>query len=622
MARIVNLYLIVTGITTALVLMMPWLVVLGFFALILPGLILGWTPTAFLWGLGFALPWYLLRPILGDYLAIVPAMLMAAAIFWFGPQPSFLQSRARLAQTIRPEIVPAAPIRLAGHVRVDVVSRELEQDPPGVPYDRAASERRPYVCDALCAALLATPGVKSVTVNAHGYSEQAGAALTPHARTFRVVPRSDCAQPTVRPRNADALGLDRPSRGIVKAAGGFVATRQAEWDVRLSTTDCIVAEAPRTEHDFIIREHSYRAFAADPPRSTSWSLGPLSVSVERLDVTDGTGTPLLSKTLASTQALKRPLHIAAAGGLDNFRFEWGRKRLSNGSDYQLSANQLLADHTNLRTEADRAAIVRASRERLAQALDDATLPASDPAFRLAEPWLRSLEGQTATDGDARLLVRAIRDPRVTNVDGIWGAIKALGDRAADLRAPMVERIASADLSMGEPPKSIGRALNSLPPGTFVSMTETERSILADPQRRVLAPGLISRQSDRGAAAEPVLLEMLDYHLRKIADNKRKRGASSDGDLVVVDRVRMAFCQLGPAASAALPVIDALTSQGLVDRRFAEDREWHLMLARMGKPIEDIPKPQNLSGSEAQFHRNLQQRLDRFRPDRDCRGQWS
>jgi hypothetical protein len=219
-------------------------------------------------------------------------------------------------------------------------------------------------------------------------------------------------------------------------------------------------------------------------------------------------------------------------------------------------------------------------------------------------------------------VRAIRDPRVTNVDGIWGAIKALGDRAADLRAPMVERIASADLSMGEPPKSIGRALNSLPPGTFVSMTETERSILADPQRRVLAPGLISRQSDRGAAAEPVLLEMLDYHLRKIADNKRKRGASSDGDLVVVDRVRMAFCQLGPAASAALPVIDALTSQGLVDRRFAEGREWHLMLARMGKPIEDIPKPQNLSGSEAQFHRNLQQRLDRFRPDRDCRRQWS
>jgi len=622
MTRIVNLYLFVTGITTALVLLMPWLVVLGFFALILPGLILGWTPTAFLWGLGFAVPWYLLRPVLGDYPAIVPAALVAAAIFWFGPQPSFLQSRSRLAQAIRPEVVPAAPIRLAGHVRVDSVSLELEQDPPGAPYDRAAFERRPYVCDALCAALLATPGVKSVTVNAHGYSEQAGAPLIAHARTFRLVPRSDCARPTVRPRNADALGLERPSRGIVKSDGQFVATLQAEWDVRLSTTDCIVAEAPRTEHDFIIRKHSYRAFAADPSPSTSWSLGPLSVSVERLDLTDGTGTPLLSKTLASTQALKRPLHIDVAGGLDNFRFEWGRKRLANGRDYQLAANKLLADHTNLRTEVDRAAIVRASRDRLAQALDDPALPASDPAFKLAQPWLRSLEAKTATGDDASLASRAIRDPRVTDFDGIWNAIEALGERATDLRAPMIERIASADLSAAEPPKAIGRALGSLPPGAFAMLTDTERAILADPKRRVLAPGLISRQADRGAAAVPVLIDMLEYHLRKIAENKTRRGASSDGDLAVVDRVRMAFCRLGPDASTALPAIDTLASQGLVDRRFAQAREWHLMLARLGKPVADIPKPEKLSGSEAQFHRNLQQRLDRFNPDRDCTGQWS
>jgi len=47
-----------------------------------------------------------------------------------------------------------------------------------------------------------------------------------------------------------------------------------------------------------------------------------------------------------------------------------------------------------------------------------------------------------------------------------------------------------------------------------------------------------------------------------------------------------------------------------------------MLARLGKPVGDIPKPTKLSGSEAQFHRNLQQRLDRFNPDRDCTGQWS
>lgn len=408
----------------------------------------------------------------------------------------------------------------------------------------------------------------------------------------------------------------------MKSDGKFVGTLQAEWDLRLSTTDCIVAEAPRTDYDFIIRKHSYRAFAADPPRRTGWSLGPLSVSVERLDVSDGSGKPLLSKTEASTQALLRPLHIAAAGGLDNFRFEWGRKRIAHGAGYQLAANQLLADHTNLRTEVDRGAIVRASRDRLEQALDDATLPASDPAFKLAEPWLRSLETRTTTGEDARLVARAIRDPRVTDFDGIWNAIQALGDRAADLRPPMIDRIASSDPSAGEPPKPLGRALHSLPPGTFAGLTETERAILDDPAQRVLAPGLISRQSDRGAAAVPVLIEMLGYHLRKIAENRTIRGASSDRDLVVVDRVRMALCQLGRDGSAALPAIDALASQGLVDRRFADGREWHLMLARIGKPVSDIPKPAQLSGSDVQFHRNLQQRLDRFNPAQDCRGQWS
>jgi hypothetical protein len=220
------------------------------------------------------------------------------------------------------------------------------------------------------------------------------------------------------------------------------------------------------------------------------------------------------------------------------------------------------------------------------------------------------------------LARPIRDPRVRYFDGIWGALEPLGNSAADLRAPMIERIATADLSADEPPKAIGRALGSLPPGAFATLTGAERAILADPNRRALAPGLISRQSDRGAAAVPPLVEMLDYHLRKIAENKTRRGASSDGDLVVVDRVRMAFCRLGRDASTALPAMEALASQGLVDRRFAEGREWHLMLARVGKPVTDIPKPANLSGNEAQFHHNLQQRLDRFNPDRDCRGQWS
>jgi hypothetical protein len=586
--------------------------------LILPGIILGLLPTAFMWGLGFAIPWYLLRPAMGDYPAIVPALLIAAALFWFAPISSASQSKARLAQSIRPEILPADKIRLAGHIRVEIPSLTVERQPPETKYGTAEAARRPYVCDALCAALLATPGVESVTVNNHGEAQDGDAPLTLHARTFRVVPKAQCTASTVRPQQADALDISRPRPpgGIMR---GLVQTFQAEWDVRLSTTDCIVAEAPRTDYDFVIRKHRYRAFADQRPKKSDWSLQPLAVSVERLDVADRGGHLLLSKTLASTRALVQPLFIAPEGGIENFRFQWARKLLTNGKRYeQFKPDQLLADHTTLRTEVDRAAIIKAARERLALAVADASLPATDSAFKLVDPWLRSLDGQKMNDDDRALLAKLIRDPRVTDYNGIWGAIKAMGDHGSELRAPMIDRIATLDWRSDNNLKSIGRALDTLPAGTFANPSEAEFAILADPERRTMAPGLISRQADRGAAAVPLLVGLLDYHLRELARPSPESYTARPDHMAVVGRVATALCRLGRDGSAALPAIDALATQGLVDRRFADDRDWHLMLARIGKPISSIPKPKNLSGSEDRFHRNLQSRLERFRPDRDCR----
>jgi hypothetical protein len=622
MTRIVNLYLLVTGGLAFVALAAPWLVIIGMMMLILPGLILGLAPTAFLWGLGFAIPWYALRGVLGDYLAIAPAAAIAAAFFWLVPQASISQSKARLAQSIRPEVMPGEPIRLSGDILLSSFAMATEKGEPNAPYDRDELARRPYVCDALCAALLATPGVTSVTVNSHDRIEDGG-PLTLHARTFRLIPKSECSGATVRPKDPDQLGLVRrsaePREGIRQLLARPI---QAEWDVRLSTRECMVAEAPRQQYDFIIRKHNFRAFSDDSPKRSHWSLQPLEVTVDRLDVTDGRGVILLSKTLARTSALAAPLHIGTSGGMENFHFEWGRKSLSNGQRYEhFNANQLLADHTSLRTEVDFATVMKATRDRLAHALDDPGLPASDPAFKLSSPWLHSLEGQRLTRDDRDMVAKLVRDSRVTNFDGIWAAIKSMGDDAVELRGPMIDRIAATDLSASDPPRALGRSLGSLPPGTFAKLTEAERAILADPARRVLAPGLISRQADRGAEAVPMLLEILEFHLRDIARERTERMSRASDNMIPVDRVRMAFCLMGSEAASALPVIEKLTGEGLVDSRFAESREWHLMLVRLGKTVREIVKPKNLSGTEARFHRNLQERLDRFRPDR-CGPQWS
>ena len=59
-------YLWVTGIGAAIALAMPWLVVVGLMALIVPGVILGAMPSAFAYGVVFALGWFPLHRVIGD----------------------------------------------------------------------------------------------------------------------------------------------------------------------------------------------------------------------------------------------------------------------------------------------------------------------------------------------------------------------------------------------------------------------------------------------------------------------------------------------------------------------------------------------------------------------------
>src|SRR5688572_14131356 len=71
--KFLTIYLLVTGIVAAVALAMPSLVVLGFFLLILPGVVLSLAPTAFLWGCAFTASWLAARILLGGTLLTVLA---------------------------------------------------------------------------------------------------------------------------------------------------------------------------------------------------------------------------------------------------------------------------------------------------------------------------------------------------------------------------------------------------------------------------------------------------------------------------------------------------------------------------------------------------------------------
>jgi hypothetical protein len=79
-------YLIITGIGAFVALTMPWLVIIGSF-LIVPGIILASMPTAFMYGVAFALFRLPLGSVLSGASLNVMSGVATLALFWAIPQP-------------------------------------------------------------------------------------------------------------------------------------------------------------------------------------------------------------------------------------------------------------------------------------------------------------------------------------------------------------------------------------------------------------------------------------------------------------------------------------------------------------------------------------------------------
>ena len=612
MAQLLKLYLVVTGIGAFIAVAFPAIVVIGLF-LIVPGLILSLMPTAFLYGCVFAALWFPLQSWLGPLPATAIALPATALLLYAIAMPSNAISRARLAEAAKPNVTPHQPLIIAGHVRLDMPSVTTE------PFDPANPKAvRPVACNALCAAMLFTPGVDSVTLNPSGARDATEATATgaapldPAARTFRRVPRAQCTE-TLRPTDAGGFGPDYDG----------VRALEAEWNLRLSTSDCIIAVPTRQQHDLVVVQGSYRLFG-DRVGGKGWSLGARAVGVDRLEIRRADGNVLLRALIAKTEALTRPLLITPGGSLENFSFGWSRTELYNTGRYAtLDTAGLLKAHTNLVLTADPVATARLARDRLQAMVDDPAVTAADTGWSAAEGYFAQLRKTRIDEADRRLLPALIRDQRMVRFRGIWDAIHAFGDQGAILRDAMVDRLAAPGSDDDrEARRILGQAIANLPPATFASPSPAELRLLGDPALRSRAPGLIARQADRGAAAVPLLLDIIEYHSRAWADSRndttRRREPGDNRDAVTIDAVRMAFCRLGPAGASALPRLTALERERDAARLPWGDREWTFALARLGQPIESFVKPDNLSGTTEQFHANLRRRLANFRPDQDCR----
>ena len=281
MQKFLTIYLLVTGIVAAVALAMPSLVVLGFFLLILPGLVLSFAPTAFLWGCVFTASWRAARIPLGNTLftalaagAITAVALMAVTM------PNRSAGKAAYLASLLPDITPPGRIAMKGDIRLDL---------PGPRRDninsRGKSGQRGFSGDNLCLALLFTPDVTSVTINnssrlsAQDHRTGTG-GFDPEARTYRLVLKAQCPDGGLLPDLTGASGLFGGKLEEGKALN-------AEWNLKLANEVCLTRSAPIDRHDILVRRGSY---GGPIHRATGWSLAPRQPSIEYVEIRDAEGS--------------------------------------------------------------------------------------------------------------------------------------------------------------------------------------------------------------------------------------------------------------------------------------------------------------------------------------------
>lgn len=592
MPKFLKPYLIITGVMGFLALAMPDLVLIGFFMLIIPGLILSLAPTAFLWGCAYGVAHWLARSRIGPKWVVLGAVPVTAAILCAIPLPSILFAQAKLARYHLDPVAPTRPIRPTGDVRLE---RTMSSE-----------------CDNQCLALLFEPGVRSVTVNntrAISFAQiSSGAApLAQNAKTFRLKPSGQCAPGDPKPEISG--GYFGKSRDDNRAMA-------AEWKARLTSQFCLSSAPPTARYDLLLRSGLWRA-SDEPGERTNADYAEIRTGANRL---------LMRVFNLRIWSLQAPLNIAFTGGIENFSPGWGRSQWPTGVSNQWEApGQALDAALAVRRSADQAGALALTRAALSTAVADPALPADAPIFQSVGDYLEMLNPSGAKPEDRVLVERLIADPRLDDLEGA-GLLPKIFDASelAQLRPAIIAKLSSLPASVDPRTHGLGGVLRSWPEGAFAQLSEGEQLLLKDIDRRARANGLIERLSDLGQPGAPMLVQILDEHERARSSINRE---DRTRDQVMISWEReahgnagsaaiRALCRLGPAAKGELGHL--LEIERRSTKKDFGRRDWDRMMVRVGKPVDQIGKPENLSSSEANYQRDLREFLERFDPERSCR----
>ncbi|MBM3787762.1 MAG: hypothetical protein FJW30_25695 [Acidobacteria bacterium] len=427
-------------------------------------------------------------------MAIGSALLLG----WAAPQPWRRSELQEFRSANLPDVLPASPVLLAGDIRLDLPWRSY----PKIDPDK---------CHALCAAVLDTPGVRSVTIAYHEGDH--GTKARPNPVSFRLLPRNTGLSRGASLSKPEEI-LDQmpamPSEAgsiddQVREHQAREAKRQRDrqlvaigWGLRLAARQKLIREQAEESPDMVVRitdEHHK---------------GGSALRVSRVEVLDRRGKALLRRSFVAGNPLAAPLRYTGSGGLDNFRVHLSRERVSSGPEYpELRPITELFLHSSLaRPKLDPEAVGMAL-ERLRSAAENPAHGTDNADLALAEAWIPTIDwSKPLSASQLTALGAVIADGRIPLPKELFSyPAGATSMVARELRGPLATRILNPETTSASR-TDLAKLLARMPPGTFQTLLAGEETILRSQELREHAYPLIARLADRGEAAIPALCTIL------------------------------------------------------------------------------------------------------------------
>jgi hypothetical protein len=568
-----------------IVFLFPNLIVWGFFMLILPGIIMGFLPTAAIYLVLFSIAWFVLnRKHAG--LAILTGIGVVWAVGFYFPN-QLNQATAVALEDAKPrEREPAAPLTNVRVVAIDT----------GYPYWSDS-------CGDLCQVLLFNGEVEHVIlIPPAGPPPKNYRAVSPDRVAYRIAPAADC--------------LDNPDK-LLRAGARWLSQEDAEQTkrvvlTRIATGECLVREqGVRAAVDLTIR-----TVDENRDRSRVMTLSPQPVESKGLVLLDSAGRVVAAKVKHTAQFYSVPLVLApndiSGGGSIGFSgWKWATYTLPKPVQQKAAEEDgdlaLLKRFTTLQLNPPAGASPEKLRSEIDRVLADASVPSNHAAFALFEIYYRELTEDGLIAGDADRLVRIIGDDRITSFHQIPRELlrqRAIGTR---LKEPILDRLVR--LSESKPEfkneqsyRALEELISALPEGSFRQPDPRIDRLLSSRKWRIDSPHLVERLAERGAVIAPTLVDYLKEAWRP--------GREVPASREQTEPVLRAVCALGPAGRASLADLRSMESS--IPKYTRESMLWRATLISLGADAVEFPPPDKYSKNP-----EYQKRLKDF-ADKGCR----